>query len=174
MKQRFWNAAPVFCIVAIAASCCLATWTFEEEPPEGRRKVKAIDIGRSIDLVGRLGVPLATVVEIDGRWENGDMSKPSAMVFVVTSVNGIQLDEKVKFNEIAVRATGDDSWNVKPKVGEIWHCRSAIELAQFRNVMEKNWELFYDGPVAPPAWGDGPFASELIISSRDSRIEVSR
>ncbi len=36
------------------------------------------------------------------------------------------------------------------------------ESVEFRNVLEKNWELFFDSPVSPPAWGDGPFVSDLI------------
>ncbi len=172
MKQHVFCATSMLGIAAIAVSCLTAR-AFQDNPSEGRQQINASEIGRSIDLVGRLGVPMATVVEIEGRWEYGDISKPSGLVFVVTSVNGSELDARVQFNEIGVSVMGDDSWLAKPTVGEKWHCRSALELGQFRSVMEKNWELFYDSPVAPPAWGDGPFVSELIISNRDSRIEVT-
>lgn len=173
MKRQLIRGASIIVVAAITFSFCLVTWAIQDAPIEIRQQVNASEIGRSVDLVGRLGVPMATVVEIEGRWESGDESKPSGMVLVVTSVNGIVLKTRVEFNEMAVTVVGDESQPLRPKVGDKWHCRSAIEVGQFRNVMEKNWELFYDAPVAPPAWGDGPFVSELILSNRNSRIEVT-
>ncbi len=174
MKRQLIRRASIIVVAAMMFSLCWVTWAIPNTPSENRQQVKASEIGRSVELVGRLGAPMATVVELDGRWESGDESKPTGMIFVVTSVNGIALTSKVTFNHIAVTVAGDDSQRLQPKDGDKWHCRSAIEIGQFRNVMEKNWELFYDGPIAPPAWGDGPFVSELILSSRNSRIEVTR
>lgn len=134
----------------------------EQSNNKKRSHVKAVDIGESVDIIGRLGEPMATVVDIEGHWEEGPRQKPSTLVFVVSSVSGKMLPAVVKFNDMAVSIRGKGVVDEKKSLNEVWRCK-AIELGAFRNVPEKNWELFFESPVSPPAWGDGPFVSDLIL-----------
>ncbi len=136
-----------------------------EARSESRMVVRAADLGRTVALIGRLGEPMTKVVEIKGHWEDRGFTKASPFVFVVTAVAGRPLDPPAEFNRYVVSIDGEDMGDDDVMLNETWTCK-AIELGRFRNVMEMNWELFYDAPVSPPSWGEGPFVSELILCKR--------
>ena len=122
-------------------------------------------MGKTVQLIGRFGKPMTEVVEIKGHWEDRGFTKPSRYVFVVTAVAGRPLDPPAEFNLWVVSIDGNAMDDSDVAVDETWTCR-AIEVGRFRNIMEKNWQLFYDAPVSPPRWGEGPFVSEIILCKR--------
>jgi hypothetical protein len=149
-----------------AGPCALQPPPKAHEPrTESRMTVRAADLGKTIALMGRLGKPMTEVVEIKGHWEDRGFTKASRFVFVVSAVAGRPLDSSVEFNRYVVSIDGKAMTDGDVVLDETWTCK-AIELGQFRNVMEANWELFYSAPVSPARWGDGPFVSELVLCKR--------
>ncbi|WP_345327489.1 hypothetical protein [Novipirellula rosea] len=66
-------------------------------------------IGKSVTLVGRLGKPLATKLQLRGRWKVQEVSRVpnymrSPVRFVVFEVDGKQLAESVEFGHDQIEA----------------------------------------------------------------------
>ena len=155
----------VLLAVAGLVTCGAFDSAAQQPGRQARQTVRAADLGKSVQVIGRLGKPMTEAVEIAGHWEDRGFTKASRYVFVVTAVAGRPLDPPAEFNRYVVSMGGNEMDDGDVALDETWTCK-AIELGRFRNVLAKNWELFYEAPVAPPAWGDGPFVSELILSKR--------
>jgi hypothetical protein len=70
---------------------------------------EARPIGKAVTLVGRLGKPLGTKLQLRGRWKVLQMSRVpnylrSPVRFVVFEVNGNQLAESVEFGHDQIKA----------------------------------------------------------------------
>lgn len=153
-------------LFAMAGFLNFASDSIAQQPGRDKQQsVKAADLGETVQLIGRLGKPMTEVVEIAGHWEKRFFTQASRYVLVVTAVAGKSLDKPVEFNRFVVSLDGKDLDDDDAILNETWTCK-AIELGRFRNVMEDNWELFYDAPAIPARWGDGPFVSELILCKR--------
>lgn len=82
-----------------ASITCFVVSSLWGQANSGASKVSVDDLGRSVTLVGRLGVPLGVTMEIRGRW-----SMPAKTVkdysprFTVTNVDGRELRRPVEFN----------------------------------------------------------------------------
>lgn len=154
-------------LLAVAGFVVYGTFDSAAQPPsrQAQQTVRAADLGKTVQLIGRLGKPMTEVVEIEGHWEDRGFTKASRYVFVVTAAAGRPLDPPAEFNRYVVSIDGNDMADSDAALGETWTCK-AIELGRFRNVLENNWELFYDAPVAPARWGEGPFVSEITLSKR--------
>jgi hypothetical protein len=154
-------------LIALVVICLLGTLNSKAQNSNQQiiAEVKASELGKSAQLIGRLGKPMSNIVEVVGHWEERDSFKGSRFVFVVSRVDGKRLENAAEFYRAVVTLDGKEIGEDEVTLKQTWTCK-AIELGSFRNVMEKNWELFYDAPVSPPSWGDGPFVSELMLSKR--------
>lgn len=156
----------VFSAIAGLVAYAALNATAQQPSRQAQKTVQAADLGKTVQLIGRLGKPMTEIVEVNGHWEDrGFDTKASRYVFVVTAVGGRLLDPPAEFNRYVVSLGGSEMADSDVALDETWTCK-AIELGRFRNVMAKNWELFYEAPVAPPRWGEGPFVSEIILSKR--------
>lgn len=142
--------------------------TAEQQPSVPRTTVNATELGNSVELIGRLGIPMTEACDVTGRWILDHGTKASPYVFRVTAVAGKQLESPVEFNQAVVTLDWKRVTDEESMLGETWSCK-AIELGQFRNVTEKHWDLFYDKDMRRGSslkYGDGPFVSELLLAKR--------
>jgi len=168
MCNRSCRTIGLLLIISCLAITRVDNSTAQHQTNENLRTVNAADLGKSVKIIGRLGKPMSEAVAIEGVWLFDRGTKASPYVFHVTTVAGKPLETPVEFNQVvvtldSVRVTDEDS-----SLGETWSC-VAVELGQFRNVMEKHWDLFYDKKMARGSWigyGEGPFVSELLIARR--------
>ncbi len=84
-------------IIAFPVLLGLVTWltwpSVVAQNLEPKRRISVDEIGRSILLVGRLGVPIGEKMEISGHWHFPKVPQPkdASLRFSVTSVNGSKL-----------------------------------------------------------------------------------
>lgn len=132
--------------------------------------VRADEIGKKVQIIGRVGKPMGTVMTVRGAWHRRvGAAKPGVgLEFHVTEVNDHRLPEPVVFLPELIHVRQPQ--NVKPEEGAVWELR-AIETGQFRNSEAIRWtELYGSPPISPPDWGqDGPFVSELTGIIKDVR-----
>ena len=104
----------------------------------GKVQVSVDDLGKSAELIGRLGKPLGTWVTIQGKW-----TLPKAVVkeysprFMATHVDGAKLEQPVEFNIGQVEAVDSSGKSVMPKSenrrkldGQTWTLK-AYETGEF-------------------------------------------
>jgi hypothetical protein len=141
--------------------------------PEQVKSVRADEIGTRAQIVGRLGKPMNTIMNLRGVWRGAPpaQAKPDLRLrFHVTEVDGKKLPEPVVFVDGLVDIRGESK--PKPEAGAIWELR-AFEAGQFRNSVEMHWKELGDAPRPPPDWGqDGPFVSEITGVVKSVRHEV--
>ena len=111
--RRSLAVAPV--LVAVSYLPCLRPQAFGEKqvPPQ---QVSVEEIGKSIVLVGRLGVPLGEKMEICGYWHFPALphEKDSSIRFTVTVVNGTRLAKPVEFNHEQLHFYNREHFNAIP------------------------------------------------------------
>ena len=139
---------------------------------EKPRKVLESEIGRSVLIIGELGHPLGSVLDIRGVIQKAPVSaKPTTdnAVLRVSSVNGKPVKIKFLFplNSI-VRATSKmKAW--KPQIGETWNLRVA-EIGEFTGTPPRVVSEIYETPVSPIPYG---FQTKLLVLKRTrSREQV--
>src|SRR5262245_47473281 len=66
--------------------------------------VSVADIGNRVTLVGLLGKQLGTMMEVSGTWRYpGPNVKDDSMRFIVSHVDGKELEKPVEFNVAQIR-----------------------------------------------------------------------
>jgi hypothetical protein len=113
---------------SIAVLICLYSWGSERQ----RLKIDlpADLIGDDVHIVGRTGVPLATMMRLEGRWIYEDVGKDDGLVFHVTNVNGAPLGNDAAFWAPCVHVVNRQGQEVMPKKGAIWKMK-AFETGQY-------------------------------------------
>lgn len=107
--------------VAIAAALALA-FRFGVAPSAaakdegGKMQISVEELGKTADLIGRLGKPLGTWVTIKGKWALPDSrEKPSGLKFTVTHVSGTKLGRPAEFDVSLVEVVDRRGNDVTPK-----------------------------------------------------------
>ena len=97
-------------VIYVAAAAALAlAFRLGVAPSEGAEEAESKDripvdeLGKSADLIGRLGKPLGSWVTIKGTWSypksrNGRRPKDASLRFTVSHVDGVELAKSVEFN----------------------------------------------------------------------------
>jgi hypothetical protein len=140
----------------------------KERKPKVTVPVEAI--GSDVTLIGRLGEPLATMMEVKGTWNRPDGNvKDNSPRFTVTHVNGKQLDAPVVFHIGQVSAKTPDRAEAVPEVrdwdkldGSAWRMRAYETGALYFE--PKEYQEAFDKPPLPvsvPNWMRG-FSSRLV------------
>ena len=145
-------------------------------PLRAVQRVAASEIGKSVEIVGTLGLPLGEVLTIRGEWSMHDLSgrrlsmKETWLMFIVFTINGKELEKPVEFREFLVSRI--DSLAVeeaKPAVGEIWEMRG-VELGRYHGVPPEAVTELYPGHRMRPAgrvnFGYGFYTDFRYISRR--------
>ena len=149
--RRSLAVVPV--LVAASYLPCLRLQAFGEEqtPPQ---LISVEEIGKSIVLVGRLGVPLGEKMEICGYWHfpAPPHEKDSSIRFTVTIVNGTKLAKPVEFNNGQLNFLNREHLNVIPDYkahreldGQTWTVM-AYETGCIRITPDEYWD---ESPVFP-------------------------
>lgn len=110
--------------IATAAALALA-FRFEVAPSaaakdgDGKLQISVDDLGKTADLIGRLGKPLGSWVTIKGTWAlPKNVAKDYSLRFTATHVNGMKLPSPVEFNIGQVRAVDRHGKDVLPDFKE--------------------------------------------------------
>ena len=128
---------------------------------QNKISVNAADIGKKVQIIGRLGKPMGTLMSLRGQWCMPSKSpKPASLEFHVTHLDGKPLPGDVVFYRQVVTATNLKNQTEHEAEGVVWEMR-AFEEGRFVNLKERHWEEFYGAPVSPLDYGQGPFACFL-------------
>ncbi|SFH59878.1 hypothetical protein [Planctomicrobium piriforme] len=135
--------------------------------------VRAEDIGTSVQIIGRLGKPLETMMTIEGRWRYPtEVTKDGLPYFEVTHIDNQRLQKPLSFvHGSVVQVEWDTAKKRKPADMEIWKFR-AFESARFPYGTSTHWADFYGVPVSSANEGDSPFASQLVVAMRTLSSEL--
>ncbi|MFL5331388.1 MAG: hypothetical protein ACJ8C4_21070 [Gemmataceae bacterium] len=93
-------------VVAVIATMAVSNHkgvAFDDSPT--KTVIRAKDIGRGVEIIGRLGVPLRQTVSVTGAWVELKFTRPQAkpdspLRFRVESINGQRLNQPVDFRRI--------------------------------------------------------------------------
>lgn len=161
------------CVMAAALAIGIPIILAPSAPAkDGDRKihVSVDDLGKSAELIGRLGKPLGTWVTIKGKW-----ALPKAVVkeysprFMATHVDGAKLEKPVEFNIGQVEAVDSSGKSVMPKPenrrkldGQTWTLE-AYESGEFHITPPEYYEAIgvVPGSVQTPYYF-GKFTSEIV------------
>lgn len=163
--------------ILITASS-IAMWVLAFPQAEAQNSAQPVhvlwsDIGNKVQIIGRLGKPMNTMMGLRGEWRKPEeYAKPrntDALDFYVSHVDGTKLSSPIRFLEYCVEVSPGLRQDalLKPAAGEIWECR-ACEVGSFPNAASMHWEDFYGTPVSAIGY-DGEFAPELLIAQRTVR-----
>lgn len=98
-------------LVVVAASACLAAFGWAQTPAKPTAEAKSISVESFEDQlpVGRLGVPLGTVVRVTGETLDGNTTRRKAdegkTLLRIVTVNGHELAKPVVFEFLRARAS---------------------------------------------------------------------
>jgi hypothetical protein len=167
----FRHTALVSCVVLGSTWKSAAVLVAQEAP--AKRAISVDEIGRSVELIGRLGKPLGTKMEIRGRWllPTDDMAgaKDSAPRLTVTEVDGKALARPVEFHIAQVRAMTAEHADALPTYeqrerlgGQEWSM-----IAYEKGYLAVGPDEYLDKrrvfpAVAEPYYHGTPFVSQLV------------
>lgn len=123
MRYLIWFT--VICtMVAIAVAAQQAA--LSKEPDENGLQITADEL-RNATIIGDLGVPLGTVVTVEGKYQDMTYTKRKAdegrIVLVIESVDGKKLENSVQFDtgrENSTKKDGERFKLVGCEYGEFW------------------------------------------------------
>jgi hypothetical protein len=109
--------AAAFLIVLASGTTSLVMSADKERKPKVTVPVESI--GSDVTLVGRMGEPLGTMMEVKGTWSQPkEIVKDNSPRFNVTHVNGKKLDTPVEFNIAQITADTPDRKTAIPELNE--------------------------------------------------------
>lgn len=83
---------------------------------DGKLQVSVDDLGKTAELIGRLGKPLGRWVTIKGKWALPvSREKPSGLKFTVTHVSDTKLEKPVEFDVALVKVVDRRGNDATPK-----------------------------------------------------------
>jgi len=127
-------------------------------------QVMAADIPERVQILGDLGYPIYTVLQVDGTWENPPpRSKDSEIRFRVTHVNGRKLEPSREFSRDRVRSAPGGLGEIPdPTAGDTWHVPTCVESGGMVGFPPHVWEEFdVRLPMMPY---NGRFMTHLYLS----------
>lgn len=134
----------------------------------GKIQVSVDDLGKTAELIGRLGKPLGTWVTIKGTWALPISSaKPSGLKFTVTHVSDTKLEKPVEFDVALVKVVDRRGNDVTPKFenrkkfdGRTWMLKG-YETGRF-HIEPVEYDAAIGAQVSQrPDWIK-PFSSEIV------------
>jgi hypothetical protein len=140
----------------------------EERAPQ--QQISVEEIGKSVVLVGRLGVPLGEKMEISGYWHfpAKPNAKDSSIRFTVTIVNGKKLAQPVEFNHGQLDFSNREHRNVIPDFkahreldGQTWTL-IAYETGSIQITPDEYRDKSPVFPVVGMPYYTRPFTSQLV------------
>jgi hypothetical protein len=139
-QTRVWVGRSLVLLATVAT--CHSTFTFhplidvaiaqaiEGKPP--MQKILASDIGKCVQIVGRLGRPLGELITIQGKWVlPEELRKQPGPDFLVTQVNGVKLETPVMFTERSFSRAREAIEELPTREEEVWEVRGC-ESGGFR------------------------------------------
>lgn len=125
-------------------------------------QVMAADIPERVEILGELGYPIYTVLQVDGTWENPPpRSKDPGIRFRVTHVNGVVLEPSREFSRDRVRSAGGLGTIPDPTAGDTWHI-TCVESGGMVGFPHHVWEEL--GVRVPMMPYNGRFMTHLYLS----------
>lgn len=86
------------------------------EEADGKLKISVEELGKTADIVGRLGKPLGTWMTIAGNWAlPKQVVKDRSLRFTVTHVNSAKLEKPIEFHVDLVHAVDRRGKSVMPE-----------------------------------------------------------
>lgn len=164
------SACIVLALVLVLGILAVTSFHVSAESDAKSTRVFVEDIGTKVTLVGRLGVPLSTMMTLNGKWgypdETNGIVKDDSLRFTVTHVNGVNLKKPVEFNVAQVHAVEKDGKTAIPVYkdhdlldGVSWTLR-AYETGRAGFRPQDYWKEIGSGPRQSPYWA-GAFSSEI-------------
>lgn len=127
------------------------------------------DIGKSVTLIGRLGKPLGTRMEIRGRWSTPEFPvKDDSPRFTVTHIDGKKIDKPVEFNigqiEAKIRDKAANPQDAIPNYKE-W---DSLEGQEWTMTAYETGYFSWDDGTNQVAYYTRPFTSmiEAVVTSK--------
>lgn len=172
-------------IIAVPIVLLLASWlirpSVNAQNSEAKQRIAVDAIGRSIVLVGRLGVPIGEKMELSGYWHFPETPQPKddSLRFSVTAVNGTSLKEPIEFNHEQIDVTDSQHRNVIPDFknhheleNQAWTLL-AYETGRIHITPDEYRSNSPDFPIAGMPYYTRPFTSEIVavLKSRNGRTK---
>jgi len=152
--------------VAVAVILCSVN-TSTSADKEAAVKVSVEDIGTKVLLIGRLGGPLGTMMDVKGTWVIPNEAKDNSPLFQVSHVNGKELPKPVGFYIAQVTAETKEGKSALPTSDErkkldgvAWTMR-AYETGEVHIVPKEYSKESGKGLRAVTVW-TRPFTSHLV------------
>src|ERR1700722_7251212 len=87
--------AAVLCVVAVGPAA--SRGILASDKPR-KISIKAVEIGSTVQIIGRLGKPMGTLMSLRGQWRMpSNTPKPPSLEFHVTHVDGHRLPKEEGF-----------------------------------------------------------------------------
>lgn len=139
MNRSGLQCRAVAVVAVVAISSLAGRCTGDELQDKRMVTVRVQDIPTTVQLIGRLGKPLGSLLTIRGKWiKPKDNVKDNSLRFLVAFVGGKELSEKVEWNHAQIGAILSRPRGRGPKPGELW-----------------DWKFDWGGSNPPPAPADG-------------------
>lgn len=115
----------VMLVAMIVSSNAGGQGTSNEPKDKKMITVRAHDIPQTVQIIGRLGQPLGSLLTIGGKWiRPGIQAKDRSLVFHVNLVNGREPNENIDLHSLQVRAIlPHHQGGRRSKPGESWDWR---------------------------------------------------
>ncbi|MFN7289874.1 MAG: hypothetical protein ACK5T6_04750 [Pirellula sp.] len=137
------------------------------------------EIGKSIQLVGRLGVPLGEKMELTGYWHFPEtpQAKDGSIRFSVTSVNGKMLSQPIEFSHAQFDVTDAQHRNIIPEFknhreleDQVWTL-IAYETGRIQMMPDEYQSKSPVFPIVGMPYYTKPFTSQIVavLKSTDGR-----
>ena len=175
MRTRLHVSLGAWPLVLFSVASALLPASLAAQEPAA---VSVEDIGTKVVLVGRLGQPLGTMMDVQGTWKFPDrFDKDYSLRFLVSHVNGKALLKPVEFDWAQVKVISTNGENAIPKSDErktldglAWTLR-AYETGRFNRIPKDYWEEPGTRRDASPYWMTKTFTSELVGVLRSRSVE---
>ena len=124
-------------------------------PPKVQQKIPVAEIGKGVQLIGRLGHPLGTMVTLTGTWAYPDQSKGPTKIydlqFTIRTVNGEPLMPPLVVDVWLMHVLDKNKQNAIPShdrhaelAGASWSIRG-YETGRYTVTPDEYWK--FRGPI---------------------------
>ncbi|HEX7449813.1 MAG TPA: hypothetical protein VF306_19795 [Pirellulales bacterium] len=132
-------------------------------------KILSTDIPDRLEIIGHLGHPLGTLIDVRGQWRRPERRvKDHSLVFRVLAINGRPPDASIEFR-LARMVQFNRLSELTAKEGQVWEAR-VIESGAFHGLPPAAYRELYgdsskDVPVQEPHGQGFRFETELRLLS---------
>ena len=155
-------------LISTLFACIALRISSAREKESATRSISVSSIGSDIELIGRLGHPLGTMLSVDGNWEYPDQSNGPTKVYSIqlriTHVNQTPLDSALVLDTGSVHVDRKDRTSAIPSHerhkdldGKRWSMR-VYETGRLTKVPDEYWKL----QGMPAIFPEPVFASAIV------------